>query len=176
VRPAGCATTVNPEALDPAVAVPRGWCLMNLNRPVEAAAAFEIGLRSPAPKDRQDAAYGQSLAYLRLGLSANAAVAAVKAPQTRQRATELQTAILAKRASAAFDEKRYREAILYLDQLRQIQPERIDLMVLRGYAYMNMQRYSDAIRIFEAAAATGNQDAISALSNVRAAQRTPSPT
>src|SRR6201999_2658359 len=116
---------------------------------------------SGAPQSREDAAYGQSLAYLRLGLSNQAAVSAAKAPQNRQRALELQTAILTNRATNAFDTKRYREAILYLDQLRQIQPERIDLMVLRGYSYMNLQRYPDAIRIFEAAAETGNQDAIS---------------
>lgn len=170
---AGCSTTIDPATLRPAEALPRGWCLMELNRPMEAAAAFEIGLRSDQQKAREDAAYGQSLAYLRLGLSSDAAVAAAKAPQNRQRALELQTAILTNRATNAFDTKRYREAILYLDQLGQIQPERMDLMVLRGYAYLNMKRYSDAIRIFEAAAATGNHEAITALSNAREAQRSP---
>ncbi|PZM14682.1 tetratricopeptide repeat protein [Rhizobium tubonense] len=168
---AGCSTTIDPEMLPPAQAVTRGWCLMGLNRPTEAAAAFEVGLRSATQKGREDAAYGQSLAYLRLGLTSNAAVAATKAPLSQQRALELQTSILTNRASNAFDTKRYREAILYLDQLSQLQPERIDLMVLRGYAYLNLKRFSDAIRIFEAAAATGNHDAISALSNARAAQR-----
>jgi tetratricopeptide (TPR) repeat protein len=169
----GCSTTINPETLSPAAALPRGWCLMNINRPTEAAAAFDVALRSDAPQTREDAAYGQSLAYLRLGLSNQAAVSATKAPLNRQRSLELQTAILANRATNAFDTKRYRESILYLDQLRQIQPERIDLMVLRGYAYMNMKRYPDAIRIFEAAAETGNQDAITALTSARIEQRLP---
>ncbi|KAA0695650.1 tetratricopeptide repeat protein [Neorhizobium sp. P12A] len=171
--PQGCSTTIDPETLPPAAALPRGWCLMNLNRPTEAAAAFDVALRSNVPQAREDAAYGQSLAYLRLGLSNQAAVSAAKAPQNRQRALELQTAILTNRATNAFGTKRYREAILYLDQLRQIQPERIDLMVLRGYAYLNMKRYPDAIRIFEAAAETGNHDAITALSNAREAQKYP---
>jgi tetratricopeptide (TPR) repeat protein len=170
---AGCATTVDPETQPPALAVTRGWCLMGLNRPAEAAAAFEVGLRASTQKAREDAAYGQSLAYLRLGLTSNAAVAATKAPLSQQRALELQTSILTNRASNAFDTKRYREAILYLEQLSQLQPERIDLMVLRGYAYLNLKRYSDAIRIFEAAAATGNHDAITGLANAREAQREP---
>ena len=161
--------------LSPTLALPRGWCLMELKRPAEAAAAFEIALRSPAPKDRQDAAYGQSLAYLQLNLASNAAVAAIRAPQSRERALGLQTAILTKRASSAFDEKRYREAILYLDQLRQIQPEQIGLMVLRGYAYLNLKRYSDAIRIFEAAASTGDRDARNGLANAREAMAHPGP-
>jgi tetratricopeptide (TPR) repeat protein len=172
-RAIGCATTIDPETLPPAQALSRGWCLMELNRPTEASAAFEVGLRSAAQKTREDAAYGQSLAYLRLGLTSNAAIAATKAPLSPQRALDLQTSILTNRASNAFDTKRYREAILYLDQLRQLQPERIDLMVLRGYAYLNLRRFSDAIRIFEAAAATGNHDAITALSNAREAQKEP---
>src|SRR6202008_4344676 len=114
-----------------------GWCLMNLNRPMEAAKAFEVALQNSSQQAREDAAYGQSLAYLRLGLASNAAVSAAKMPQSRQRALELQTAILTKRATNAFDAKRYREAILFLDQLSQIQSERLDLMVLRGYAYLN---------------------------------------
>lgn len=174
VRPSGCATTIDPAMLSPSVALPRGWCLMNLKRPAEAVAAFEIALHSPQPKDRQDAAYGQSLAYLQLNLASNAAVSAIKAPQSRERALGLQTAILSKRASAAYDEKHYREAILYLDQLNQIQPEQIGLMVLRGYAYLNLKRYSDAIRIFEAAAATGDRDAIGGLTNARNEQAHPS--
>jgi hypothetical protein len=45
---------------------------------------------------------------------------------------------------------------------------------LRGYAYLNLKRYSDAIRIFEAAAATGDQNAITALVNARNEQAHPS--
>ncbi|MGO8499545.1 hypothetical protein ACC785_37250, partial [Rhizobium ruizarguesonis] len=65
---------------------------------------------------REDAAYDQSLAYLCAGLLGNAAFAATKAPQNRQRAAELQVAILADRALSAFDAGRYRETLIYLDQ------------------------------------------------------------
>lgn len=154
----GCRTTINPQTLSPDSALARGWCLMELNRPVEAAAAFEVGLLGASAKTREDAAYGQSLAFLRSGLASKAAVAAVKAPQNRQRALELQTAILADKAVAAFDAGRPRETLLALDQLKQITPERTDLMALRGYAYLKLKRYGDARRVFEALAAIGNTD------------------
>jgi tetratricopeptide (TPR) repeat protein len=153
----GCRTTINPQTLSPDAALARGWCLMELNRPLEAAAAFEVALLGSS-KTREDAAYGQSLAFLRAGLASKAAVAAVKAPQKRERALELQKAILADKAVAAFDAGRPREALLALDQLNQITPERTDLLALRGYAYLKMKRYGDARRIFEALAAIGNRD------------------
>ncbi|MBY5718747.1 cellulose synthase [Rhizobium leguminosarum] len=163
----GCSTTIDAGQLKPADALSRGWCLMDINRPMEAISAFEAALQSPSRKVREDAAYGQSLAYLRAGLSGNAAVAATKAPQNRQRAAELQVAILADRALSAFDAGRYRETLIYLDQRAQLQQERIDLMVLRGYCYLNLKMYGDATRIFEAAAATGSRDAARGLADVR---------
>jgi len=125
---------------------------------MEAVEAFGVGLNNSDPKSREDAAYGQSLAYLRAGLANNAAVAATKAPMSHQRAAELQVAILADRALSAFNGKRYHEALLYLDQRSQLQQERVDLMVLRGYSYLNLKMYDDAQRIFTAVAATGNRD------------------
>lgn len=154
----GCSATVNPQTLAPEIALARGWCLMDMNRPLEAAAAFEVGLLGASSKAREDAAYGQSLAYLRAGLGSKAAVAAIKAPQNRQRATELQKAILADKAVAAFDAGRPRETLLVLDRLKQMGPERADLLSLRGYAYLKLKRYGDARRIFEALAATGDRD------------------
>ncbi|OWV92756.1 cellulose synthase [Rhizobium sp. R72] len=164
----GCTTTLNAQLLDPETALSRGWCLMDIDRPMEATKAFEAALTASNRKTREDAAYGQSLAYLRAGLSNNAAVAATKAPQTQQRAAELQVAILADRALAAFDAKRYREALIYLDQRAQLRQEPIDLLVLRGYAYLNMKMYGDAERIFTAAAATGSKDANRGLADLKA--------
>ncbi|WFU11087.1 cellulose synthase [Rhizobium sp. CB3090] len=168
--PQGCSTTINAERLDPANALSRGWCLMDLNRPMEAVEAFEVALNNPAGKAREDAAYGQSLAYLRVGLANNAAVAAAKAPLSHQRAAELQVAILADRALTAFSAKRYQETLIYLDQRAQLQQERIDLMVLRGYCYLNLKMYDDAERIFNAVAATGNKDGNRGLVDLRLAR------
>ncbi len=136
---------------------------MEANRPLEAAEAFERALATGNDRNRSDAAYGQSLAYLRAGLVDEAAVAAVKAPQLPPRGVELQSAILADRALGAFENGRYVEALIALDQRAQIAPERIDLMVLRGYAYLNLNRRQDARRIFEAAAGTGSREALRGL-------------
>lgn len=168
-RQAGCTTTANAELLTPANALSRGWCLMNLNRPMEAVEAFGVALDNSDAKSREEAAYGQSLAYLRAGLANNAAVAATKAPMNHQRAAELQVAILSDRALSAFTGKRYHEALLYLDQRSQLQQERVDLMVLRGYCYLNLKMYDDAQRIFTAVAATGNRDGSRGLRDLRLA-------
>ncbi|MGV3553584.1 cellulose synthase [Rhizobium sp.] len=166
-RTKGCGTSIDPARLSPNAAIDRGWCLMNLNRPIEAAAAFDVALRSSSAKIREDASYGQSLAYLRAGLVDQAAVSATKARQGVKRAVELQTSILADRALNAFGAGRPRETLIYLDQLAQLQTERADLMVLRAFAYKQLGRKTEAVRIFEALAAVGNRDAIKALGNIK---------
>src|SRR4029079_629468 len=103
-----------------------GWCLVRLDRPLQAAQAFEAALKRGSNQIREDAAYGQSLAYLRAGLTERAAVAATRAPQRPARSIELRAALLAARATGAFEMGRYVEALLALDQLSQIAPERLD--------------------------------------------------
>ncbi|QRM57966.1 cellulose synthase [Sinorhizobium sp. BG8] len=163
----GCRTTVDPTTLAPQVALDRGWCLMRLNRPLEAAAAFGVALRGTSGRTREDAAYGQSLAYLRAGLINQAAVSAAKSPLSPPRQKELQSTILSDRAVAAFDAGRYRETLLFLDQRAQLRTETVGLMVLRGYSYKNLNRRSDALRVFEALASVGNRDGIRALGDMR---------
>ncbi|CAD7051823.1 cellulose synthase [Pseudorhizobium halotolerans] len=164
-----CTSRVDVSRLSPGAALARGWCLMELNRPLEAADSFGVAIRSNNHSVSEDAAYGQSLAYLRLGLTDRAAVAATRAPMGPSRARELQASILADRAVQAFQSQRFREALLYLDQRMQVQQEPVDLMVLRGYSYMNLNRPHDALRIFEAAAATGNRDASRGLADAKEA-------
>ncbi|TIS96645.1 MAG: hypothetical protein E5W87_29105 [Mesorhizobium sp.] len=48
-----------------------------------------------------------------------------------------------------------------------ITPERTDLMVLRGYAYLKLRRFGDAEQVFRAAAGTGNRDALMGLNDVK---------
>lgn len=168
-RPTSCASRLDPARLSAPAALQRGWCLMDLNRPLEAAESFGAALSSGNRNIREDAAYGQSLAYLRVGLTDRAAVAATRAPMGSARARELQASILGDRAIQAFQSDRYREALLYLDQRAQVQQEPVDLLVLRAYSYMNLSRPHDALRLFEAAAATGNRDARRGLADAKAA-------
>jgi tetratricopeptide (TPR) repeat protein len=141
---------------------------MDLNRPFEAIQAFDAAGLASAQAARSDAAYGKSLAYLRVGLTDKAAAAATTAPQNNTRAVELQSAILSDRAVAAFKASRYQEALIALDQRAQIVPEQTDLMSLRGYAYMNVGRKADALKIFEALANLGNKDGLRALADLTA--------
>jgi hypothetical protein len=152
----GCASTVDPRTLVPEQALTRGWCLMDLNRPLEAAQAFDVASQSASQAARSDAAYGRSLAYLRVGLTDKAAVAAAAAPQSNTRAVELQASILADRAVNASKAGRWHEVLISLDQRAQIVPEQTDLMSLRGYAYLNTGRKPDALRLFEALAEMGD--------------------
>ncbi|MCW5698169.1 MAG: tetratricopeptide repeat protein, partial [Bauldia sp.] len=157
----------HPEALSPGAALDRGWCLMDLDRPVEAAAVFEVALRSTAAATRRDAAYGAALAYLRAGLTDRAAVAITQAEQSESRVREVQAAILAQRATSAYADGRYREAILALDErARIVRGEQNDLMMIRGYSHLELGQLLAARAIFEAVAATGHPDAIQALANV----------
>ncbi|MBZ9674324.1 tetratricopeptide repeat protein [Mesorhizobium sp. ES1-1] len=167
----GCLTSIDPSTLSPEQALTRAWCLMGVNRPVEAAAAFEVALRGTG-KTQADAAYGQSLAYLRAGLTDMAAVAASKAPMDADRSVGVRTLLLENQATTAFNQGRYVEALMALDERSRIAPERTGLMVLRGYAYLKLRRYGDAEQVFRAAAGTGNHDALKGLNDVKTARET----
>ncbi|WP_284283647.1 cellulose synthase [Mesorhizobium amorphae] len=162
----GCPNTMDPASLSPQAALSRGWCLMQANRPIEAAAAFDVALHGTG-KTRADAAYGQSLAYLRAGLSDYAAASASMAPLDPERSMEIRTALLESQASTAFDQGRYVETIMALDERATIAPERTGLMVLRGYAYLKLRRFADAEQVFRAAANTGSRDALKGLNDVK---------
>lgn len=132
-------------------ALSRGWCLMELTRPAEAATAFEAAeAQSYGGKTAQDAAYGKSLAYLRLGATQNAAVAATGAPQTSERRANLSAQILAQRAVSAYNAGRCSEVFLALDERARLVPENRDLMLLRGWCYYKAGDVSAARQIFEA--------------------------
>ena len=169
-RPRSCAAYPDPQRLPAQQALDLGWCLMETNRPAEALKAFESAIESGQSNVKSDAAYGQSLAYLRMGLTDHAAVSATKSSMDRPRATELQVSILADRAVSAFGSKRYAETLLLLDQRARLADERTDLMVLRGYSYLAMGRYGEAAQIFESLTAIGNKDGIRGLAAVRAAR------
>ena len=163
VRPRGCSAGIDLSRIAPIEAVKRGWCLMDLKRPLEAAEAFDRALSAPIAATRQEAAYGKSLAYLRLNLTDNAAVAAVQEQQTPVRAKQLQVAILADRAVGAFRLGRFHETIIALDQRSRLTREPQDLMMLRASAYRQLGYDSEARRILQPLADIGNSDAIKAL-------------
>ena len=147
--------------------LPMAWCLMQLNRPGEAVPAFRAVLSAGTAKERQDAAYGLSLAELNLGLTAEAEVAATAAPQSNARVGDLRLAIVTQRI---FNENRigdYAGALNDLDTRARMAPESMDLMMVRGWCYFHLQRYEEAARIFDVAVASGHDEALSALNTVK---------
>lgn len=84
---------------------------MDLNRPAQAVDHFTRALQSGSESTRSQAAYGLSLAYIRLGLADEAAIAAAAAPITNRQAVELEIAILPQKATSAYDIGDYRRAL-----------------------------------------------------------------
>lgn len=153
-------------------AVAHGWCLMEMNRPLEAVKSFESALNTGSAQDRSDAAYGQALAYLRVGLVDKAAVAAIKAPMSQARQKELRVSILSDRAVAAYQAGQFRDTLFILQQRSQLAPPRKDLMALQAASYLKLFRYDDARVIYEALAATGDREGIRGMAAIRDIQGT----
>lgn len=148
-------------------AVAHGWCLMELNRPLEAVKSFESALNTGSAQERADAAYGQSLAYLRVGLVDKAAVSAIKAPMSQKRQKELRVSILSDRAVAAYRAGQFRDTLFILQQRAQLAPPRKDLMALQAASYLKLRRYDDARVLYEALAATGDREGIRGMAALR---------
>ena len=143
---------------------------MDLNRPAEAAIAFDIALQSTSSKTREDAAYGATLANLRSGVTDRASVTAAAAPMSAKRQGEVTLSILSQQAVAAYADGRYVETILALEERARLAPEQTDLMMLRGWSYFKLGRLADARRIFEAVARTGLPEGDKGLAAVAAEQ------
>jgi hypothetical protein len=142
---------------------------MKLDRAAEAATAFRDALSRGSAKDRQSAAYGLSLAYMRLGLLDQAAAASTQAPLPGGQARQLNTAISTQRIIADYQAGRYSEALIGLDARSGVAPEQTDLLMVRGWSYYHLLRYREARQVFEAVAATGNAEARSAIEAVKEA-------
>ena len=141
---------VRAGTLTPADAAARGFCLLELERPFEAAEAFALARVGRGSSAAADVSYGASLAALASNLTAEAAVIASETPLSRPRRTELQVEILTQRALAANRDGRPAETLYYLDQRERIAPLQKDLMLLRGYAYRSLGDTRSAERIFRA--------------------------
>ncbi|BCP54166.1 hypothetical protein K32_27830 [Kaistia sp. 32K] len=161
-----CTGDIRPDQLSAMSALNRGWCLMELNRPIEAADAFDAAARTSYGQVQQDAAYGKTLAYLRAGLTDLAAASAASTQQTVARGIELKREILTQRAIGSYNDGRYIETLLMLDERSRIAPEQNDLMMMRGWSYFHLRRFNDAKTIFVAVAGTGSREAQRALATL----------
>jgi tetratricopeptide (TPR) repeat protein len=170
-----CAITRNPNGLSGDSALTRGWCLMEINRPLEAVSAFDQAIATGSSRTREEAAYGKSLAYLRKNLTSQAAIAAAEAPQTRERRVELGASILTQRALAAYRDERFVETLLALSERARLVPEQNDLLLIRGWSYFRLGRYDDAEKVFRAVQRTGHSEEASIGLNAVREARDPVP-
>ena len=168
----GCAAFTPAGSLSANAALGYAWCQMNLNRPAQAIDHFNRALQSGSEKTRADAAYGLSLAYVRLGLADEASVAAASGEVSDRQALELEVAILSEKAVSAYNIGDYARALDAMDARARYAPERNDLLTLRAWSYFHLKRYKESQRIFEAVAATGYGDAVSGLAAATAALQT----
>ena len=127
-----------------------GWCLMQLERPQEAALAFDRAIATGEGKVREDAAYGKSLAALRGNLTNTAVQAANAAVLSPKRRNEIGVAVLAQRAVGSYNNGGYEEALSALDQRRSFSPETRDLTMMRAWSYYHLGRRDEAQRLFAA--------------------------
>ena len=164
----GGAGVAGPGAGSATASVARGWRLMDLGRTMEAVAAFDFGIKYGTGKTAEDAAYGKSLAYLRKGMTNAAQVASIEAPQNPRRALQLSGDLLAQRAYTSYQDERYVEAIIALDERARLGPEQQDLMMLRAWSYYHLRDLQSANRIFKALAQQGNKEAMNGMSAVNA--------
>ena len=120
-----------------------GWCLMEQDRPFEAAQAF-------SQTGGGEAAFGAALAYLRMGLTRDAALAAARAPLDANRRHQIETSLVTQVATDAYQRGKFTQALEALDQRRALAPEQNDLMMLRGWAHYEMGDFISARQMFEA--------------------------
>jgi tetratricopeptide (TPR) repeat protein len=144
----GCLAATN-GTTSPSRLMERGWCAYNLERPMEALAAFGNAEARLSGAQRRDARFGMALSYLKLNMTEEASRLAATTDLTRQQRIDTESIILNQRGVVAYQQGRYRKAIGYFDALEQVSGRlRRDLALLRGYAYLNSGNRTRAQEIF----------------------------
>lgn len=141
------ALTPDPKSLD--LLNERGWCSLNLDRPMEALSSFSAVAKGRVPADvARDARYGMAMSYLNMKMSNEAAKISVATNFTAKQRVDVEHEILVQRGIAAYDAKDYARAIGYLDAADKIQSLNRGLGVLRAYAYLNAGKRNEAYEMF----------------------------
>ncbi|WP_128255805.1 hypothetical protein [Falsirhodobacter deserti] len=141
------ALTPEPRSLD--LLNERGWCSLNLKRPMEALASFSAVAKGRVPAEvARDARYGMAMSYLNMNMSNDAAKISAATNFTRQQRVEVEHEILVQRGVEAYRVKDYSRAIGYLDAAEGINGLNRGLGVLRAYAYLNSGDRSKALQLF----------------------------
>jgi cellulose synthase operon protein C len=146
----GC-RSLSEKATSAARLAERGWCAYNLDRPMDALAAFKSAEPRLSGTQRRDVRFGMALSYLKMDMTEEASRIAASTQLTRQQRVDTESIILNQRGVRAYKKKQYRKAIGYFDALEQISGHlRRDLAILRGYAYLNGGNVTKARSEFQA--------------------------
>jgi Tfp pilus assembly protein PilF len=126
-----------------------GWRLLNQKRPVESAHAFDAALQSARGRQRQEAAYGRSLALLSAGEGPEAGRVAGAADLSERQRNEVGVQLLEVRAWAAYNGQRYAEALQWLARRKPYANETRELMRLRIWCLQKLGQ-NDAAEAIQA--------------------------
>ena len=138
----------SPQSLGPKGAVAFGWCLMKRNQPSQAIAYF--GRARSSGSTAAEAAYGQALAYMRTGRTAEAEAAAATIPSGDKRAAELRSTLSSQRAVAAYDAGNYAQALNLLKASGPAIQTDPDMLVIKGWSHLRLGQMRSAEQAFRA--------------------------
>ena len=133
-----------------AVVYERGWCAYNLDRPMEALAAFRQAAEGRLDKTQiRDARFGMALSYLKMHMPEEAARLAATTDLTHEQRVDIEGQILDQRGVAAYKKRQFRKAIGYFDALEEVRGNLSrDLAILRAYAWLNSGNRAKAHALF----------------------------
>lgn len=164
----GCRRSVDIRTMNTAKALQHGWCLMEINRDMQALMAFERALQSSSASVRQEAAHGHALVLMRKGLVQQAMSSVQKASLTPSQREEIEIAALTEQVMQAWSNGQYQQVIHLLQRRSRMSPTRSDLLILEAWSYAKTGREGMARKIFRQLAQTGNTAAKRALQDLDA--------
>lgn len=164
----GCRKSVDVRTMNTAKALQHGWCLMEINRDMQALMAFERALQSSSASVRQEAAHGHALVLMRKGLAQQAMSSVQKASLTPSQREEIEIAALTEQVMQAWNNGQYQQVIHLLQRRARMSPTRSDLLILEAWSYAKTGREGMARKIFRQLAQTGNTAAKRALQDLDA--------
>ncbi len=125
-----------------------GWCLLGLQRPAEAAAAFKAAQAGGSSRIASDSALGETLSHLRNGDTEAAVDAASRTSLDAEKRRTLGVQIISQKAYDAYKDGRWQETIDLLRQRAAYAPETRELLMLRGWARYKLGDFDGARRVF----------------------------
>ena len=140
----------------------RGWTLLKLNRPAEAARVFEAALKQAGSDKAKaaDAAQGLALANNAQGLSREARAVVEAHAVAPEKSAKLDAEIMTQDALAAFNRGGFNEALRLIAQVKRLAPEDQSLAMIEAWSLYKTNRYAEAQTAFKRLAEVyGNAEA-----------------